>query len=300
MSAAEPTISIQIPWQGEPTLADVLSSILRETYPRFEVIVADGSGRPDARPKVDSAKVTFVDIPNDFGLLAARETANRYSRGDFALLLDCTRPILPGCLSELARASADYDYVIIPERSTGRGFWAHAASVDKIVAMSEENIRLSLSGGGFVIPRLFRRRFLTGAFAELRIGLGGDFNFVVHGDHFLVFEAAKRQGGKVGVAEHDLIKHYEDTRLLQIIRKYSRYGYSNVAFINLRGYPSPSNPVARIRRARDIGYAEFTELVILYVVRAWCFYGGYGLSILAHAPCLVTRRTHRAAHGFRE
>ena len=210
--------SIQIPALHGKYLRDVLESIRVQTFQDYQVVVVN-SGGDEVSDLI--REYGFKEVREDVKLLEARYLANVKSEGDYALLLDETRPLRRDALELLSKDP--HDMVIVGEREIGKSLWVRAAQLDKDNIMScntPEAIK------GFALPRLFRRELLTRAFYNLRNNLGQTFKEVVFPDHELIYYEASRLSADVFVLNTELIYHYGDVDLKEIVRKYNRYGKS--------------------------------------------------------------------------
>jgi len=203
----------------------------------------------------------FKEIRRNVRLLEARYLANKESKGDYALLLDETRPLRKDAIEILSKNL--HDMVIIGEREIGDSFWVKAAQLDKDNIMycnSPEAIK------GFSLPRLFRRELLTNALERLREGLSEKFNQVVFPDHELIYYEVSFLSNDVFIIKDELIYHYGDASLRYIMRKYYRYGKSLKVLKD-----TPYSFMTSIsRKKREIckgGIYDRVALYILYLVR---------------------------------
>jgi len=152
--------SIQIPALNGRYLRNVLESIRSQTLQDYEVVVVNSGGEQIS----DLVKeFGFKEVRKYVKLLEARYLANGESKGDYALLLDETRPLRRDALEVLSRDL--HDMVIIGERELGESVWVKAAQLDKDNIMycnSLEAIK------GFALPRVFKRELLTRALETLK------------------------------------------------------------------------------------------------------------------------------------
>ncbi len=251
--------SIQIPTLHGEYLREVLESIRGQTFQDYEVVVVNSGGGFISDLIHEYG---FNELRRDVKLLEARYLANNESRGDYAVLLDETRPLRKDALELLSKNL--HDMVIIGERELGSCFWVEAAQLDKENIMdcnSSEAIK------GFALPRLFKRGLLTSALEKLRGNLGGKFSHVVFPDHELIYYEASKVSNDVFVIRDELIYHYGDFALRGLVGKYYRYGKSLKV---LRDTPySFFLSVKRKRRSICKGgvYGRFM-LYTLYLARA--------------------------------
>ncbi|AGJ62326.1 glycosyltransferase [Saccharolobus islandicus] len=250
--------SIQIPALHGKYLREVFESIRGQTFQDYEVVVVNSGGGV----VTDLVReYGFKEVRKDVKLLEARYLANLESRGDYALLLDETRPLRRDALELLSKNL--HDMVIIGERELGNSFWVKAAQLDKDNIMScnsPEAIK------GFALPRLFKRNLLTTALERLREGLGEKFSQVIFPDHELIYYEASLLSSDIFVFKEELIYHYGDVSLRDIIRKYYRYGKSLKV---LKGTPY-SFMTSISRKRREIckgGIYDRVALYMLYLAR---------------------------------
>ena len=87
-------VSVVIPnFNGERFVERTLQSVLRQTYQRFEIIVADDCST-DASPALIEAycekdpRIRLIRLPKNGGVSGARNAGIREARGDYIALLD--------------------------------------------------------------------------------------------------------------------------------------------------------------------------------------------------------------------
>ena len=210
--------SIQIPSLHGKYLREVFESIRLQTFQDYEVVVVN-SGGDEISDLI--REYGFNEVRKDVKLLEARYLANKESKGDYALLLDETRPLRKDALELLSKNL--HDMVIIGERELGESVWVRAAQLDKENIMHCNSVEAIK---GFALPRLFKRDLLTTVFERLRERLGDKFNQVIFPDHELIYYEASLLSDDVFVIKEELIYHYGDVSLRDIMRKYYRYGKS--------------------------------------------------------------------------
>lgn len=125
---------------SEATLAACLSSIRAQTYPNLELIVVDNhssDGTPElARRHAD----VFVQVGPERS--AQRNHGANIAKGTYLLMIDSDmvldERIVEECV-EIARAESA-DAVVIPERSTGHGFWAACKALERSCYVGDDTI----------------------------------------------------------------------------------------------------------------------------------------------------------------
>lgn len=246
--------SIQIPALHGKYLRNVLESIRSQTLQDYEVIVVNSGGEQISNLVKEFG---FKAVRKYVKLLEARYLANEESKGDYALLLDETRPLRRDALEVLSRNL--HDMVIIGERELGESVWVKAAQLDKDNIMycnSPEAIK------GFALPRVFKRELLTLALETLRVNLGEVFSQVVFPDHELIYYEASKLSNDVTIVRDELIYHYGDVKLSDIMRKYYRYGKSLKV---LKGTPY-SFMTSVSRKRRNICKGGIYDRIVLYTL----------------------------------
>lgn len=273
-------VSFQIPSIGESSLLEVVRSVREQDFGDSEIVVSLTTRNKQFVELVRQRVDRLVEVPAHYGLLRARFDAFASSRGEFSFLLDATRPLLPGCMEALDPLLDSYDMIVIRELSRGSGLWARAARVDKEVATSSINLAASLaSKSGVVLPRVFRSGLLRQAFSELSSEMTPHtFDRIVHGDHHLVYLAARNHSSNVGVADRPGILHGEDEGVVSIVRKYYRYGRSNKLLSSVRAYPQLVGLATRWRSPAGRSFTDLIELFALYALRSASFFMGDSVS----------------------
>ena len=261
-------ISIEIPVTHGKYLRQVLESIRKQSYQDYEVVI------------VNSGSEELSDVIKEFGfnvinqkakLLHARHLAHKESKGDYALILDETRMLEKDTLKTLS--SLDFDMVIIGEKEIGDSFWVKLAQLDK------ENITYCNPVDplkGIALPRYFKSEVLSKALSSAKGKLGEKFYEVVFRDHDIIFYEASKISNRVYVVHEELISHFGDSSLLEIMRKYYRYGKS--ARVLKNSYYSDF--LAKKRVTRRICRGSFWErksLYLLYLARGIPYLLGFYL-----------------------
>lgn len=265
--------SIQIPTLGEKSLGQVLDSIRLQDSLDYEVVVVDSSGKDLSGLRERWPEVRFTALPVGTGLLQARWTAFHQSGGEYSLLLDSTRVLTPGALSRIAKVVDSKDMWFLAEGSIGVGYWTRAAALDKEIAIRDyDRSHFRLAEQGFLLPRLFRSRLLSESFAQLRRDLPLDLLYrIYYGDHHLIWSSARRLSTEYGLVRHVTLAHIEDSSLIQVVRKYRRYGESRRELRDLGGFGQVGRVDSHWRSMKSARPFEVLMLAPLYGVRAAAF-----------------------------
>jgi hypothetical protein len=106
-----PRVSVIVPvYDYAHVVREALESVARSTFSGLEVVVVDDGSRDDSvdllRSWMTESELSAVLVrhPVNRGLPAARNTAIRYARGDYLLMLDADNRIYPHCIERLAAA----------------------------------------------------------------------------------------------------------------------------------------------------------------------------------------------------
>ena len=109
-----PLASVIIPnWNGARYLPICLDSLRRQTYPNFEVIVADNASTDESIALIERnyPEVILVGLPTNRGFAGAVNAGIRHSRGQIVVLLNNDTEADPNWLAEIARVLAEHPTV---------------------------------------------------------------------------------------------------------------------------------------------------------------------------------------------
>ena len=270
-------ISIQILTKGERSLSSVLESIWSQTASEYEVILVDTTGKDWSRELRTHPNLRVVHVPSSTRILEGRYLANLESKGKFRLILDATRQLAPGVLGQFEDMLTKYDMAVLREDSIGSSFWARLARIDREITNSSDNFRRSIQQrGGVLLPRLFKDWLLTSALDALREALGPDrFMSIGYGDHHLIWEEALKLSSNVGMSSNVVLSHFEDQTLIEILRKYRRYGMSQRELSMYLPYSTASRLASHQRSYAGISIRNRLGVLPLYAVRTLSFLSGY-------------------------
>ena len=143
-------ISVIIPtYNSARTLSKCLDSIAHQSVDAIEIVVVDRFSRDRTRVigETKGAKVIQAEAnrssARNIGLEQSSSSAVVFVDSDMTL----TSNVLKDCISGLA----DHDALIIPEASTGAGFWADCKAIERRSNQGDTLIEA---------PRCFRRNTL--------------------------------------------------------------------------------------------------------------------------------------------
>jgi GT2 family glycosyltransferase len=104
MSLYQPLVSIIIPnWNGAHHLPDCLSSLRKQRYPRFEVILVDNGSTDESLTLLarDYPKARVIPLSENRGFAPACNLGMRAARGEILVLLNNDTKVDPGWLGAL-------------------------------------------------------------------------------------------------------------------------------------------------------------------------------------------------------
>lgn len=105
-------ISVVVPvYNAAQYLEDCVGSVLRQTYPHFELILADDgsqdeSGEVCKKMREEDSRIRFLQLEHK-GVAAARNAAMKAAKGAYLLFLDSDDAIHPALLEEMAKLAEE-------------------------------------------------------------------------------------------------------------------------------------------------------------------------------------------------
>ncbi|WP_051463184.1 glycosyltransferase family 2 protein [Deferrisoma camini] len=118
----EPLVSVVIPcFNAARYVAETLSSVLAQTYPRLEVIVVDDGSTDGTLDVLHSFReaVTVVRHDRNRGVAAARNTGAGLARGEFLAFVDADDLWTPQKLTRQIEAASEPDVVLLVHTDLG-------------------------------------------------------------------------------------------------------------------------------------------------------------------------------------
>lgn len=169
-----------------PFLKDLLDSVFAQTYPNWELCIADGGSTTDgvipilqdlisAHP--DKVKLTL--LPKNLGIAGNQNEALKLADGDFVGLIDHDDIVLPNALYELvARINRERDIDMI---YSDEGIVAADGKQRLSVHLKPDYAPDTLRGSNFVCHLTLFRKDLMNAIGGLQLGFDGaqDFDLVL-------------------------------------------------------------------------------------------------------------------------
>jgi glycosyltransferase involved in cell wall biosynthesis len=223
MEAEAPLVSVTVPtYNCARTLPLCLQSVLRQDYPRLELLVVDGYSRDGSAQVARDLGARVLFCPGK--LLAARALGVRESRGELVLLLDADQVLKPGAIARaVAMMAQGYDMLVLEEESYNRHWLVprlYAASKLIVNARFRGQEGFDPARGGNP-PRFFRRWLLLAALAAIPPEA---VPHILHYDHDIIYYECRRLSQRVGLLR-DAVWHLEPD-LGKLVRTNLRYGAS--------------------------------------------------------------------------
>ncbi len=105
-----PTFSIIVPCYNTPDkyLLPLLESVTSQTYPKWQLCIADGSTDESRRCRIkkmveNDERIIYVDVKENLGIVGNTNIALNRATGDYVVFLDHDDLLAPAALSEIAR-----------------------------------------------------------------------------------------------------------------------------------------------------------------------------------------------------
>ncbi|MBM3154542.1 MAG: glycosyltransferase family 2 protein [Chloroflexi bacterium] len=259
---------IIVNWNGKQHLDDCLSSLRRQTFTDFEIIMVDNGSTDDSVAYVQSAfpEVQIISLPINTGFCVGNNCGIRAAQGGYIALLNNDTEVDPHWLEELYRAL---------ESTPQAGFCA-----SKILLFDQRNILdsagdyYSCYGAAGKIGRLKPDQRLydqakevfgaSGAAAIYRramleeIGLLDEDFFMIYEDVDLSFRA-QLMGYSCLYVPTARVYHKVNASVGFISDRYIYYGHRNVEYVYMKNMPSPI-------------LVEYLPIHILYTAVAFVFF----------------------------
>jgi len=234
-----PLVSVIVPTKNSAgTIEKCLKSIVKQTYPKIEVVVVDGLSRDSTRKIADEFKARVVTSLSKRS--EARNIGTQNSEGEYVFFVDSDMELDPDVIMNCVERIKGYDALIVPETSVGQGFWAKCKALEKSCYIGDDTIEAT---------RFFKRSVLG--------AIGGYDANLEAGEDWDISERTRCHGYIIGRIKSQ-IKHEEGQLiLLDSIRKKHEYGrtigrYKRKQPSNARKQLSPFR-ASYIRNRRILG-----------------------------------------------
>jgi GT2 family glycosyltransferase len=125
-------VSIVIPTKDSGrALHKCLDSLMTQTYQHFELLIVDKRSTDDTISIADQFKARIFSL--DVERTIAKNFASRKANGTFVLFLDSDMVLEPSVIEQCVKAmqASDVGGIVIPEKSTGLGFWVKVRDFER-------------------------------------------------------------------------------------------------------------------------------------------------------------------------
>ncbi len=137
-------ISIIIPTlNAGKHLKNLLPSLVKQTYQKFEVIVSDDRKTTDNTKKIIKKFSKILKIAlrwKDVNITLGRRSASESARGEYQLHLDADMKLSPRVLEHCIKKISNFDALVIPEVSYGKGFWSNVKIFERSMYVGDDTI----------------------------------------------------------------------------------------------------------------------------------------------------------------
>ena len=227
-------VSIVIPTKDSgSTLHSCLDSIMTQTYKHFEILIVDRMSTDDTIRIADKFKARIFNM--DVERTTAKNFALRRANGTFIFFLDSDMVLESKVIEQCVGAmqASDVGGIVIPEKSTGLGFWVKVRDFE----------RSFYYGTKVESARFFRTNQV--------IEVGGFDDEVVMYEESTLPQRIEKIGLTTAVRISSFIIHDEGSFKLKNWLKKKRY-YSQTAGIYAQKYESYSKQQLGVRHRTGI------------------------------------------------
>lgn len=221
MATEQPTVAIIIPVRNRAAeMRRLLESIAKQDYPPDKIIVVvmdavSTDGTQEACRKFPFVKL--IELPVERHV--SRNRGAEATDTKYLVHIDSDMEMVPGTISTLVRIAEEekFDFLSIPERSTGDTLWARARALEKIVIDDDPD----RCGARFVT----RKAFDT---------VGGYDEQILFSEDYNIHTRLVQAGFRHRVAKETFLWHHEGCTVLQAARK--QFYYSQSAHLYFRKF----------------------------------------------------------------
>jgi glycosyltransferase involved in cell wall biosynthesis len=209
-------VSIIIPTKNSiKTMSICLKSIINQTYPEIEIIVADSDSKDGTSELCEKHGARVYNRSAESERTGKKNFAAKKAKGDFVYFVDSDFQLTPRVVERcIKKCDKGFDSIIVPERVIPRnGFWETCRQLEIITYEGDDSVES---------PRFFRKEVFdkTGGFDEsLIFGEENDLNIRV-----------RDLGYNVGRIK-EVLFHHEGPVSSVILRKFY-YGKTSLLYIN--------------------------------------------------------------------
>lgn len=213
MATEQPTVAIIIPVRNRAAeMQRLLESVARQEYPlaKITVVVVDAlstDGTQEVCGKFPFVKLIELPVERHVGRnkgVAATDTK-------YLVHIDSDMEMTPGTIATLVKIAEEehFDFLSIPERSTGNTLWARARALEKIVIDDD--------------PDRCGARFMTRKAFDT---VGGYDEQILFSEDYNIHTRLSQAGFRHRVAKETFLWHHEGCTVLQAARKQFYYSQS--------------------------------------------------------------------------
>ena len=259
----KPLVSIVIPtYNSEKTLPLCLKSIQKQTYKNIEVIIVDSYSEDKT---VDIAAKYGVNkiIRTHGGLLWARYLGHLQAIGEIELLLDSDQILHPKVIElGVKMIMQGCDIIILEETS-----YKPKTIIQWLFYLDRKyihHIKDLHPIHGVLLARMYKRSILEKVFRDIKHKLPSDILYkLISQDHALIYYESWKYANTIGIL-HNAIYHIEPSNLTQVIRKFYRYGKTELSLSKI--YPKLSRGK---KTPRKIGIKPISWIsLLLWLLKA--------------------------------
>ena len=124
-------------------LKNLLPSLEKQTYENFEVIINDDIKTKDNTKellKLFDKKIKLRHLHKNISMAQGRKSASVLAKGEYLLHLDADMKLAPRVLEQCFKKIRDFDALVIPEVSYGKGFWARVKIFERSMYVGDNTI----------------------------------------------------------------------------------------------------------------------------------------------------------------
>lgn len=197
------------------TLAACLKSIKIQTYPKIEIIVVDNYSKDNTRQIAKQfIKKVFLKGPERS---AQRNFGVSKSLGKYIIWMDADmrleKSVIEECVNTVEK-NQEIKALIIPEKSTGKGFWAKCKALEKLCYLGDERIE----GIRFISKSLFYKVGMLSA------------NFI-SGEDWDITARVREYGYKIDRIRNFIIHDEGELKLIEDLKKKYYYATKSLPYI---------------------------------------------------------------------
>jgi len=268
---SRPLVSVTIPTKNsEKTLSRCLKSIENQSYENLEVILVDSYSTDETKDiaRKFGAKIFFTS----WKLLGARYIGFQKSRGDYILLLDSDQILERTAVERAVRmVNEGCDMLCLEEHTYEPQTWVQRLfDADKKRIRRLASIRTKPLEGP-LIARFYKKAILKKAFEDIPKELIPN---VVLYDHMIVYYEAFKVSQNVRILPN-AIWHIEPSSLIELWRKYYRYGKSERQLVNSGFYRMLHRMNIKLRKEEFYEQKFQVQTYLLMMLKAIAHQIGY-------------------------